>query len=421
MDKQLRYKCIKVPLKNIIKDPSHINAIDDAVQRTHRIIIKSYQLIRLWALNRVNSNSWDWEDNKHFKNGFESAIKTAFRVIKSKSKPSKTGKTNELFIELSSLFYELFTDEDKENGANLTQILNSYSATEIVTAFKNNITQHFKSYLARFVNSYWRKKCPQKDRKQLGKELVSVKLDLFNDTRNSPEEYHSWIEKCIGKIIPEKSSLGHPYDLKACPQKYFPCMVEMNKILEQQDKTKMFQCFPQRNDLVPKSITLDTATLIDLLVPGNRGRPKKDAPRNLYTKLFYKQNLTKYQRDLWNKYFNINIRLTNYCFDHSIQTDGLSASIRFIHVDDLAQQIESKKKRKGRAKVKGLTQGKKPKKTKVEIKTEPKPKQNDTIYLDEEDLGVLRRKCSTNFVVVDTSLLLWIRKEIFLSILLDNT
>jgi len=32
MDNQLRYKCIKVPLKNIIRNPSHINTIDDAVQ-----------------------------------------------------------------------------------------------------------------------------------------------------------------------------------------------------------------------------------------------------------------------------------------------------------------------------------------------------------------------------------------------------
>jgi len=422
MDNQLRYKCIKVPLKNIIKDPDNNNSppynnpyiitINDAVQRTHRIIIKSYQLIRLWALNQVNSNSWKEIDVERF----ESAIKTTFRVIRRDSRQRKTDETNELFIELSSLFELLFTDKDKEDGSYLTNILNNYSATEMVTAFNNNITEHFKSYLARFVNSYWRKQCPEKDRKQLGKELASVKLDLFNNTRNSPEEYHFWIEECIGKIIPKKSSSGHPYDLKACPQKYFPCMVEMNRFLEKQDNTKMYQCFPQRNDLVPKSITLDTTTLIELLVPpGKRGKRKKDAPYgpNLPTKLFYKQNLTEHQTDLWDKYFNINIRLTNYCFDHSIQTDGLSASIRFIHVDDLTRQIQSKdKKRKGRAKGKGITQEqksarKKSKKTKVETKTKPSPKQNkkvkqnDTIYLDDEDLEVLRSKCYKNFVVVD--------------------
>ena len=112
---QLRYKCIKVPLKNILKNPSDIVIIENAVQRTHQILIKTYQLVRLWALNQVNSNSWNGIGIVHFK--------TAFRVIKNNSRKSKSDQTDLLFNQFSTLFNVLFTQDDKVDAKNITNIL----------------------------------------------------------------------------------------------------------------------------------------------------------------------------------------------------------------------------------------------------------------------------------------------------------
>ncbi len=100
----------------------------------------------------------------------------------------------------------------------------------------------------------------------------------------------------------------------------------------------------------------------------------------------------------------------------------MSASIRFIHHEDLAKQIEKKDGlRKGRAKVKGLSQKERSriaseKRTRkkqqkrsrsVPERRKKKKKQNsssndNTIYLDDEDLDILRQQCEANsFIVID--------------------
>ena len=414
MNKSLRYKCVKVPLKSILSDyETNVSKIEEAVQRTHKIVTKAYQLVRLWTLKRVKSNSWDTIEEEHFK--------TAFKVVRKDARKSKSI----LFQEFKMLFEECFKEEDKEDGNNLTNVLDNYCATEMLTAFKNNVTEHFEAYLARFVNWWWgteEQAGSQKAWKKLRKELSPVKRDLLNGSRKSDEKYHTWIDSCIGTFVPPKSVLGHHYDLKAYPEMYFPYMVRMNEFLEDKDVSKMYQCFPQRNDLIPKSIALDTVTLIKLLVPsGKRGRPKKEATfgTNVPTKRFYLSNVSNTQRQLWDKYFNIRIRVTNYCFDYSIQTDGMSASIRFIHHEDLAKQIEKKERlRKGRAKVKGLSQkersriaSEKRSRKKQQKRSRPKKKKsngkkkkkdNNIIYLDDEYLDVLSQKCQENsFIVID--------------------
>ena len=42
---------VKTNIKNIIKDQSYINELYDACLRTHKIVIQSYQFLRLWILD----------------------------------------------------------------------------------------------------------------------------------------------------------------------------------------------------------------------------------------------------------------------------------------------------------------------------------------------------------------------------------
>ena len=68
-------------------------------------------------------------------------------------------------------------------------------------------------------------------------------------------------------------------------------------------------------------------------------------------------NIIEFSKEiLWNTYFNINIKMKKYVFDYTIITDCYSASIRFIHKDQLQEEIDKKEKmRKGRDECKGLT------------------------------------------------------------------
>lgn len=99
---------------------------------------------------------------------------------------------------------------------------------------------------------------------------------------------------------------------------------------------------PLRTDLIPKFIPLDTKSLIEILVDKDKNK--------------YLQDIEFSKEILWNTYFNINIKMKKYVFDYTIITDCYSASIRFIHKDNLQEEIDKKEKmRKGRDECKGLT------------------------------------------------------------------
>mgnify|MGYP000503846447 CR=1 FL=1 len=49
-----KYRTIKCSLKSIIKSNLDLNKLSDAMIRTHKLIIHSYQFIRLWILSKYN-------------------------------------------------------------------------------------------------------------------------------------------------------------------------------------------------------------------------------------------------------------------------------------------------------------------------------------------------------------------------------
>ena len=49
---QGKYKCIKVPFNKISRDNDTKDKIFDCVVRTNQITIKTYQILRLWVLNK---------------------------------------------------------------------------------------------------------------------------------------------------------------------------------------------------------------------------------------------------------------------------------------------------------------------------------------------------------------------------------
>ena len=227
------YKCIKVPLDNIIKNHEHIKIISDAALRTHKIIIKAYQLVRLWILTKFHNNEQIPKiDRKTFA--------TAFRAIKLDIRGEKP--------ELLEEFEKLITFE-KEDASQLSQILEQYSCVEMLTAFENNIKFHFFDYVRRYVNSFW-KHCFKEDIENnkitlttIYKELSILKKDILEGTKICDIKYHDWLDANRFNIVPKCFKESYHYDIKVDPQKYLTHMIWMNCELEK-IQGKLFQFFP---------------------------------------------------------------------------------------------------------------------------------------------------------------------------------
>ena len=398
-----KYKCIKMRLHSIIRDPqTKLTIINDFVERTNRFVIKAYQLLRLWLLTRYNQNNLIIVDTN--------VIKTIFKVLNKRSKKSKKSKNDLLCEELQNFFK--IKKEDKEDGDRLTKIL-EYCETEIVTAFENNIKFHFMDYLNRYINSYWL--IQHKDalengtmrKKDIYKELKLVKKDLLNGTNLCDAKYHGWLNEIRLKVLPPIDSVDehYYYDLKKSPQNYVKHMIWMNIELEKIGG-KMFQFCPQRTTTIPCHVHIDNTSIMYMLINKNERKRYQGHFLNLAIR-----------DEMWELCFQMpvikKIKIKGYVFDYAFQTNGFDVSLRFVHLDQLEKKQDQKAKmaqglkdtvgftdeqrdQRHIDKDKLKTQTQKPQKKKQ--KTEKKEKHSEFLYIDEVPLDLFKGK---KYVVVD--------------------
>ena len=336
-------RTVKTSFKSIIKPELNQEIIFDAVNRTHQIVIHTYQFLRLWILNK-------YHNNQEIPIITTDIISMAMKSLVPPSSGPKPKGTNLKYYDEFLLFYndtyKSLNYETKINGANLSQIL-GYMTTDIITNIENNVKRNFISYVKRFVNSSYRKinneildKVTKKEkvskRKELNQELYQVKEDLINNTLKSNEIYHEWINKHRKNIFPVEYTNSYEYDIDCNPQKYLKYMIYMCLELKQLE-VKSFQFFPLRTDIIPKYIPIDTATLVDLMI---------DKDKNKYFK-----NIENEKNNIWSMYFKLDLQIfkqKHYQFDYRISTDCFGVSIQLIHNDSV--QLSKDKKANMKAK-----------------------------------------------------------------------
>jgi hypothetical protein len=321
-----KYHTMKCPIKNIIIDNKSITTIFDAMMRTNKIVIQSYQFLRLWILKQ-------YHDKKIIPEITEDTIKMSFKVLTLKSKcgPKLKGNNAKILNEFTNFYDKEYKglEYQKVDGLNLSQIL-EYMAVDMLTNIENNIKLNFIAYVKRFVNSLFRKinnelienadkNTKTKVRKELNKEIFQIKEDLLNNTLESPKKYHEWINKHKINIFPKEFKNSYQFDIQNNPQKYINGMIYMCVELEK-NETKMFQFFPLRTQIIPKYIPIDTKTIIELFIKENKNE--------------YLKNIDKYKNELWSNLFNLNdsiFKQKNYIFDYRISTDCMAVSIQLLH------------------------------------------------------------------------------------------
>jgi hypothetical protein len=188
-------KTNKDNIKNIIRDEKILSIINDITIRTNKIVIHSYQFLKLYLLHL-------YENNQPFPILDKEYICDIFKVI-TKRKCNSGGYTDETMPEQLKTLTNFYKNHYSLTIANneilyydkLPYIL-AYEAIDMITNINNNIQEHFIDHLNKYVNIVFDIKAKRDEitknnkdkeiRKQLHKELYEEinKVNLFGKNKN---------------------------------------------------------------------------------------------------------------------------------------------------------------------------------------------------------------------------------------------
>ena len=375
------YRTIKTSLKSIIKDPEIHNKINELVIKCNHIVIDAYMFIRLYALYKYKNN----QSIPNLDADFISYVITTLGTKDTRGKQSKnTTLINELNNFYTTEFKPIFNHEKYD--LKCMSFVIPYICQTMETCITTNLKEHFIKRLFRFINifcgKYYDEKYSKiveddnkkyiisksiritkkiknnKSLKEKEKEYIKEKKDTLwklkkaiseNKYTDIPIKINKWFNDNKNNIIPTEFKKSIPYDCQAYPFKYIKYSFYMNSKYEEFNETiknqikikqenntsseeikqlnrqiiKLFQPLSLRKNNVPKYITLDTASLINLFTT------TKEKGKLL-------QSLKEIQYSIWDEYFKMNKQIfkstKDYIFNYTIQTDGIGCSLLFKHI-----------------------------------------------------------------------------------------
>ena len=311
------YKTFKIPLKSILYNRDVVQpVINHWVFEMNDLMIHSYQFIRLYMLHCYSNKITLPEIDTTF-------ILYCIKALGTRSNQGVKSKNTDLLDKLEHFYtteYQPTVQHDKANLKNTTFLL-PYLATQIHTSLSNNAQEHFIQHLLRFINVTTSNITDEKS------VLFKFKHQLMSLETDTNELFNDWKMTHLSHILPANMTKSVYYDVKLRPFAYLPGMLYMNEILEREE-SKLFQPLPLRNNIIPKHIILDTASLVSLFCPANKTEGIKKGELH--------KNLKENQHDIWNAFLNLKHKIfknKHYQFHHQIQTDGISCCLLFIRKD----------------------------------------------------------------------------------------
>lgn len=341
------YRMIKCPLKSVLKNYDILHPlIENAVNDINQFVIYGYQFIRLYLLHKYNKNEELPIINKGF---ILDVLKTIgnTETNRGKQKTEDKIKNKDIKTDIKKYYEDEFKQlvDTKLSYSNKTHILEQ-TAKEMLTCIETNISTHFIKYLFKYINCLF--KIPksklikqEKDKekrkelyKELNKEIRELKSDLINNKiEESKEEYHKWINENKKYLFPEKITKSVAYDVKVHTDKYLKHSIYINKKIEELN-ARPYNFLPQRNNLVPKHITINTVAMADLFPKDNKifSYPKselvlhsKDHQKHIWSKILKLEKKSIFKND-----FLSDTNDNDYVFYNQMSTDGFSCSLLFI-------------------------------------------------------------------------------------------
>jgi hypothetical protein len=312
------YKTFKIPLKTILLNRDTIQpVINHLVFEMNDLVIHTYQFIRLYVLDKYTKN-------QPLPTIDETFILYCIKTLGTRDNRGKKGKDTELLETLEQFYkteYQPLLNHEKTNLKNTTFLL-PYLATQIHTSLHNNFQEHFVQHFLRFIN-------------KTTNQITEDKATLFQfknkclSLDETDEIFSNWKHIHLPNILPTEIKKSIHYDIKVRPFEYLKGMLYMNSVLEKQEN-KLFQPIPLRNNIIPKHIILDTASIINLFCP------EKDKDGNKTKKGELLSNIKDNQNEIWCNFLDMKNKIfknTHYQFHNQIQTDGISCCLLFIRKD----------------------------------------------------------------------------------------
>ncbi len=312
------YKTFKIPLKTILLNRATIQpVINNLVFEMNDLVIHTYQFIRLYILHQYTTNQQLPELDDAF-------ILYCIKSLGTRDNRGKKGKDTDLLELLEEFYkteYQPLLNHEKTNLKNTTFLL-PYLATQIHTSLSNNIQEHFIQHFLRFIN-------------KTTNEITEDKPTLFQfkkqimDLSETDAMFSNWKQQHLPNILSTEIKKSIHYDVKVKPFDYLKGMMYMNSVLEKQE-SKLFQPLPLRNNIIPKHIIIDTASLINLFCP------EKDKNGNKVKKGELLSNVKDNQNEVWCNFLDLKNKIfknKHYQFHNQIQTDGISCCLLFIRKD----------------------------------------------------------------------------------------
>jgi len=314
------YKTFKIPLKTILCNKELIQpVINQLVFEMNDLVIHTYQFIRLYVLKCYTDKQPLPEIDDMF-------IMYCLKTLGIRDTRGKKGKDTDLLETLSKFYqeeYQPLLNHQKTNLKNTTFLL-PYLATQINTCISNNIQEHFIQHFLRFINKTTETITEDKA------VLFQFKREILLETTEKTNViFNEWKQTHLQHILPKDIKKSVHYDVKVRPLTYLKGLLYMNEVLEKSEH-KLFQPLPLRNNIIPKHIILDTASIINLFCP------EKDKEGNKVRKGELLSNVKDNQNEVWCNFLNLQNRIfknKHYQFHNQIQTDGISCCLLFIRKD----------------------------------------------------------------------------------------
>jgi hypothetical protein len=314
------YKTFKIPLKTILCNKELIQpVINQLVFEMNDLVIHTYQFIRLYVLKCYTDKQPLPEIDDMF-------IMYCLKTLGIRDTRGKKGKDTDLLETLSKFYqeeYQPLLNHQKTNLKNTTFLL-PYLATQINTCISNNIQEHFIQHFLRFINKTTETITEDKA------VLFQFKREILLETTEKTNViFNEWKQTHLQHILPKDIKKSVHYDVKVKPLTYLKGLLYMNEVLEKSEH-KLFQPLPLRNNIIPKHIILDTASIINLFCP------EKDNEGNKVRKGELLSNVKDNQNEVWCNFLNLQNRIfknKHYQFHNQIQTDGISCCLLFIRKD----------------------------------------------------------------------------------------
>ena len=264
--------------------------INQAIQDVHNIVTDASVLLRAFYLQ--------WFQENHPLQNNEDALELniemltmACNIVQGATKLSTRKETddngkldtfNKMLDSYNKLYQRLNFNANVDTQLSLSHIL-SYSKTNMLTAYENNIKCHFKKYPKRYITCDILSKTDMDatSAKKLANAVCNHFLYdmLIEDSYTQLMTTHSLQLDAWGILFPDKMTkkqLPRCWDLKVHPWVYLYRMVWINQCLEidfpsvKPKYRKLLNPLPFHSSFIPMHIRLDTSGISQLLMSKQR-------------------------------------------------------------------------------------------------------------------------------------------------------